>query len=378
MWNGGAFLRALCRLQICTVDQIHAVSADSAAQAAGGDWASAVAMDSRIALAQDPANAYKWSDLGRDLFLEGDRARAGYCFDRSILLGPNLPAGLLPAANFYFQTGGIEAGLKLSAHILALIPDYDGVIFLTYLHLEIPIEAILREGLPSGPRAANSWMNFLLDQSAVADMPLTWAWLESHSSAGDPLAGRYAAYLLGQHEYRPAIRMWTSHVGSHGDFPETNLLFNGSFETRPSPSPFDWKLNPVDHVQQDLDPQAAHAGKQSLRVHFDGTTNVDFHGASQMAVLDPGPHRLEAWVKTEGITTDKGPLLHVFDPEHPGRLDVRTGGLLGTKDWNQISLAFAAPSETKVVIVEVSRPPTMKFDNKISGTLWLDSVTLSK
>jgi hypothetical protein len=37
----------------------------------------------------------------------------------------------------------------------------------------------------------------------------------------------------------------------------------------------------------------------------------------------------------------------------------------------------AVPRETRLLAIEVSRQPSMKFDNQIRGTVWIDSVKLS-
>ena len=74
------------------------------------------------------------------------------------------------------------------------------------------------------------------------------------------------------------------------------------------------------------------------------------------------------------------PSFHVFG-EHAERalarsLDVRTDSLTGTQDWSEITQPFTVPSGTTRIVVRVLRTPSMKFDNKIQGTAWIDSLRL--
>jgi len=57
---------------------------------------------------------------------------------------------------------------------------------------------------------------------------------------------------------------------------------------------------------------------------------------------------------------------------------VRTEELTGTNEWRLLEKTFAAGRGTRLIEVQLSREPSLKFDNKIRGTLWLDGVTLER
>jgi hypothetical protein len=99
---------------------------------------------------------------------------------------------------------------------------------------------------------------------------------------------------------------------------------------------------------------------------------------AQYAAVEPDTaYRLTAWVRTEGITTDSGPRIGVFDPFDRVALSAETDNLTGTAPWQEQTLEFRTPAETRVVIVQVVRTPSRKLDNQIAGTLWLDDVSLT-
>ena len=95
-------------------------------------------------------------------------------------------------------------------------------------------------------------------------------------------------------------------------------------------------------------------------------------------MLREGTYRFRAYAKTEGLSTDRGLAVRVVDVEAPGRLDVRTEELTGTSEWKLLEKKFTAGRGTKLVEIQLSREPSLKFDDKIQGTLWLDGATLER
>jgi hypothetical protein len=126
------------------------------------------------------------------------------------------------------------------------------------------------------------------------------------------------------------------------------------------------------------DSEVVHSGSRSLRISFGGEENLNYHNVSQDVILDPGSYRFEAYVRTEGITTDKGIAFHIYDADNPARLDVRTGQLIRTHDWTQLGVAVPVPKDSRRIRVELMRDASERFDNKIKGTVWIDDVKLTK
>ena len=96
----------------------------------------------------------------------------------------------------------------------------------------------------------------------------------------------------------------------------------------------------------------------------------------QTAYLPTGSYRFTAWIKADGITTNEGPQFQIYDPENSSRLDLRTGPVIGTSDWLPVDQPFTVPPGTNLVNFRVLREQTQKFDNKVAGTAWIDSVTV--
>jgi hypothetical protein len=80
----------------------------------------------------------------------------------------------------------------------------------------------------------------------------------------------------------------------------------------------DWRIGRVEGAETKRNSATIQSGRWSLEVHFEGKENVDDHHLSQRVVVEPGDYRFEAWVKTEGITTDQGLGWRIHDAENPG------------------------------------------------------------
>jgi Tetratricopeptide repeat len=375
--NNPAAETALCRFDVCATGQLlnranlRAFEPDRPA-------AQLAAVDYREALRRDMSYPYRWCDLGEACWRSGRIEEAQYCFSRAVDLAPDSPPILMRAANFQFRAGHPAKALPYTLRILKLIGDYDSLIFLNYARAELPPEQTLREGLPEESRAVRSYFEFALANGSPESAAQIWEWMRLRSFTDDRLAGRYIDFLLRNRRYGEAARMWEGYLGPRrGPYPETNLLFNGGFETESSGAAFDWTAGKTEHVGELRDSSVTQSGKWSLRVSFDGAANVEYQGVSQTAVVSPGTYRFAAAVRTAGVTTNQGIAFRLFDPESPARLDVRTAAFTGTSEWVSLTKDVRVGALTHLVKIQLFRQPSEKFDSKISGRAWIDSVALT-
>jgi len=153
---------------------------------------------------------------------------------------------------------------------------------------------------------------------------------------------------------------------------------NPGFESDITHGPFDWRFSKrgsgwkVERVAG-----MASEGSYSLVIVFDGKKNASFAHLSQIVPVEPGgSYELTFWWKGSGLSTDQGPFLEVYGHDAKG-LHVKSPMLLGTRDWEKVSLAFTAPEDCHAVVVRLRRVPSRKLDNKIEGTVWVDGFELA-
>ncbi len=348
-------------------------------QAAGGASSQLLPQFQR-ALLEDSGSAYAWANLA-DVERDAQQLPAAkYCFQRALAAGPSNPAILFRVANFSFEVGD-NAEIMRDLSTVLRNPDlasYYPAAFLTYSRLDLPIEELLEKGVPAMSSAAEPLLTFWMDDKRIAEAKATWNWMVRHSLTTEKSTGDYTAFLVANHDIAAAAEEWRrANPKTASYYQAVNWVFNGSFEAEPKPGPFDWHIESTPDVEATRVQDVSRDGQSSVMLVFGGRTNVDYHGVYQNAVLTPGQWQLRAYLKLEGITTDQGIALRVFDPNDPTRLDVRTDDKTGTLGWALVERVFTAGTETKLVRLEVMRASSRKIDSKIAGHAWVDSVDLS-
>src|SRR5208283_4749172 len=156
------------------------------------------------------------------------------------------------------------------------------------------------------------------------------------------------------------------------------LVFNGRFEHEIMNGGFDWREAAAPGTQFAFDDRIAHAGTRSFQVQFDGTENIDFQNLFQYVAVKPGTHyHFSAYVQTEAISTDRGICFEIVDPRHTSQVQIMTPDVVGTNPWTQVQADLVTGTQTHLLRITLRRIPSWKFDNKLSGTVWVDDVALA-
>ncbi len=332
-------------------------------------------------------NAYEpqeWLDLGAALELQGEIDRAEQCLLRTDFLAPRQPQYQWAIANFFILHGNINEAFKHLRMILAADATYDGYIFNTAWKASGDANKILQELIPSG--ANFRYMYYLIGTQRYPEADAVWQRIISTPGKFDPqLASGYIQVLISNRRPEDAYQAWEV-LRKRGiispTYEETpqNLIENGDFEEKPMNMGFDWRMAPLNGVYIGLDQTTFHSPAHSLLIQFQGKANYDFYHVNQAVLVKPETsYQLRAFMKTAEITTDSGPRLEIRDAYDPRNLDVATQNLAGTTPgWVLISQDFRTSPKTHLIVVILRRFPSQKFDNLISGKVWLDDVTLTE
>ncbi len=219
------------------------------------------------------------------------------------------------------------------------------------------------------PHNLSAYMKWLIGWNRIDRALLVREKMAQHGIR-DPKGDQWlSARLLGQKRVSEALSLSESTSGG---------LNNPGFEEDMTGEPFDWRYSGGSRSGWTVKRVAgtSREGGHSMAVVFDGEKNVSFSHLSQVVPIEPGAkYRLSAWWKGEGLTTDQGPFLEVYGYDAKG-LHVKSPMLLGTKDWEEVSIEFSVPEECNAVVVRLRRVPSRKLDNKIKGTVWVDDFRL--
>jgi tetratricopeptide (TPR) repeat protein len=334
-------------------------------------------------------NSYEpqaWLDLGAALELQGSSDAAEVCLRRASFLAPRQPEFQWAIANFFILHGNIDEAFAHFKMVLASDPNYDATIFNTAWKASGDANKILQELIPNEGYAEFRYLYFLTGSNRFPEADAVWNRIISGSWKFSPqLASGYLDTLINGKRPEDAYRAWEvmrskGIIGPTYQKTSQNLIENGDFEEPPINFGFDWRLYPLNGVYIGLDQTTFHSPGHSILVQFDGKANYNFQNVFQVVPLKPNTsYQLRAFMKSEGITTDSGPRVEIRDDYDYRNLDVGTQDLLGTSPgWILVSKDFKTGPKTRLVSVVLRRFPSQKFDNLISGKVWLDDVTLTQ
>ncbi len=296
------------------------------------------------ALVENSASAYAWANLAEAERDAQQPSQAAYCFKQALVAAPNDPAILFRAANFAFQAGASADAMRDLRAILRdpELGSYYPAIFLTYSRLDVPIQTLLDNGMPPVSTAAEPFLHFWMDDKKISEATATWNWMVQHSLTTEKSTGDFTTFLVANNLPSQAEQEWRhANPKTASYYQSVNWVFNGSFEAEPKPGPFDWHIESTPDVEATRVQDVSRDGQSCVKLTFAGQTNVDYHGVYQETTLTPGQWQLRAFLKLDGITTDQGVSLRVYDVEQPSRLDVRTDPRTGTLPWIEVERAFA-------------------------------------
>ena len=370
-----------CRFGICATDMVLAAQVPP-----GTSPAPALFPTLLEYIRRDPASQPHWYYLCQALKDTAPPEQVAYCFSHMLALGPEIPPVLLIMADFYAGAQQNPQALQLVSHVLARTSYYDPQAFTLLKEWKFPAATVL-SALPPGPRPAEAYLRYImadLDRAVepnLVDAALVWDWMLLRRYVDARLASDYTDFLFRRRQFQEAAQSWAAWLGNRRhDYLQPNRVYDGDFESPPSvPSRLDWKVEKAPDVEVARDSSVAHTGSHSLRIRFAGRENIFYHHISQDVPVSPGTYRFEAFVQTREITTSKGIGFSISDSEVPSRVNVLTEQLTGTNGWQKITQTIHVPSETNLLTISVIRQPVvLKFDDRISGTAWIDSVSLSK
>jgi hypothetical protein len=333
-----------------------------------------------------------WSNLGSACESAGDRACADAAFARLLTLAPMTPRYLWAAANYQLRSGNTDAALAQFRQLIAVSSALDPNTGRQYVEQTLEIclralgdpETIFQQVLAGQQRldAKLGFVDYLSRHDRFDDAYKVWVQTASNSGPFPFTEVQdYLARLLIQGRYQEAWGVWKDLVRlgvvprPPGDEPD-NLVFNGSFEAPPLNAGFDWHFADVPFLSLDLGASQAYHGARCLRLDF-AKRNEVYQPVYQFVPVTPKqPYVLTAYVRSDGITSDTGPELRVFDPAHPENLDVSTETTVGTTAWHPVSLTFRPGPDTHFVMLAVRRSRSRSFPTEISGTFWVDAISI--
>ena len=329
-----------------------------------------------------PASRLYWSDLELACETAGDAQCTDQARERLLQLCPMAPGYYWLEADSCLRTNRLELAFAQYRRLLELDPSYAASVWSNLQDLHQP-ERVYERVLADNPRAELKvgYVDFLSDQGDNETAFRIWRRLAAGSiSFPYSSAAPYLDRLIALGRINEAVNVWQDlerlGIVAPGSG-KGNLMFNGEFERPPLNSGFDWRTGNTTYLAVDFSAPLAYHGKHSLRIDFTVSRNDQYEPVYQIVpVLPRQTYRLEAYVRTQEITSDTGPCLRVRDLTPGGFPDAVSETAVGTTPWHLVRVSFTTGPHTQAVQVSFLRPRSRVFPTEIVGTAWLDTVSL--
>jgi hypothetical protein len=282
------------------------------------------------------------------------------------------------------RTNQLDRALQESRRLLELDPTYAAFAWSSLHGVQAP-ETIFQKVLADNPDAQLKvgYVDFLSSHGDNDTAYRIWRLVAADSpSFPFSAAAPYLERLIGRDRIAEAVNVWQDlerlGIVNRPEAKEKgNLVFNGDFEQPPLNAGFDWRAVPTAYLAVDLSAPGAYHGARCLRVDFTVSRNDEYEPVYQIVpVLPHHAYTLEAFVRSQDITSDTGPCLRVSDTQPAGFPDAISETTVGTTPWHPVRLSFSTGAQTRAVRLSFWRPRSRVFPMEISGTAWLDAVAL--
>jgi Tetratricopeptide repeat len=338
------------------------------------------------AVKANPYDPQAWINLAAAHEFQGDTSKAEEDLQHASSLAPNLPAYQWTIGNYFLLHENTQEAFRHLKVVLAGSRQYDHTVFNVAWKASNNAAQILQELIPNSLPAEFSYLNYLVTERRMPEAEALWKRIAAGPNTFDPLeASDYIDTLIKTGRADAAYQAWTDLQGlglvhRPPGGPTQNLVTNGNFEDPLLNMGFAWRIQDVHGVYAGPDTATFHSPGHSLSVQFTGKQNLDYHQIFQFVKVSPNhKYELDAFMKTQNITSDSGPRLEVVDAYDPRVLNKFTPGMTGTSGgWNPLNMEFTTGPKTQVLLVLLVRPPSKADDDTaITGRVWLDDVQIS-
>lgn len=336
-----------------------------------------------IALSLNPRSADLWSDIGTAYESEGNIAAARDAFLHAKKAYPLSAEISWRYANFLLRQGDTDAAFFEMRHAVETEPKRGAEALSRALSAVPNIDLVLDRVLPPVSDAYTGAIFDQVSEGHTTNALAIWNKLAALHPKKLPVE-TYTYYLvdalLREKQVAEAQRVWkqAADLAGYGNLPgpADSLLWDGGFESGIFGNGFAWALPGGVPVQFSFDTREKHSGNRSLRLLFNGRSNLGLNGpCAEVAVQPSTAYQFSAWVRTQSITTEQGIR---FQLRSIGTQDatVVTSDLRGTQPWTKIATSWTSGRNAQELQVCVARLPSQEFDDKIQGIAWVDDVAL--
>lgn len=332
----------------------------------------------------NPRSARLWMDLAGTYEEQGNISEAKSAYLQAQKDYPISADVAWRFGNFLLRQGQTSEGLEKIHRAILADPKLAPLAISVVWSFEPNVDVLLHRVLPYDRDLYFEALDFLAAKHQEDAALQTWQEIVNSPAAKPlrlPSAFPFMDDLIASDRSADAQRVWEEALKEahwpQGESEEDSVVWNGGFEAPIANGGLGWRFDQEPGYYISIDPQVHHSGEQSLRVDFTGGFNLDFAAVQQFLPVHPrAMYSFRCFIRTRSISTESGMRFEIVDPNHH-EVNADTTALTGTNPWTLVSANFTTGADTHFLNIRLRRFPSQLFDNKLSGTVWVDDVTLT-
>jgi tetratricopeptide (TPR) repeat protein len=331
----------------------------------------------------DPRATSTWLELASTYESEGNDVAARNAFINAKKTYPLSAEVSWRYGNFLLRQGELEPAFAEIRHSVEADPGRAAEAFSRCLRVEPDADVILDRVLPPNADIYIAVMVDLAQERQIENALKVWKRIVAmHPKIGLHDAFQIVMGLRGNGQASEAHKVWEQAVDlaglAHLEGPRNSMVWDGGFESDVTGEAYAWRFATTSRSAQiGFDNQEKYSGQRSLRLSFDGSSDVAFYDVCQTVPTEAGTaYELSAWMKSKDLTTDQGVRIELR-PGVAGQTGATTADQRGTQPWTRFAVVWPGAKENQETQICLRRDPSDQEDNKIRGTAWVDDVALT-
>lgn len=337
--------------------------------------------DFQRAVAVDPLSDDYWLDLAAAYDAEGDSSKAEGAYEQAHKVYPTSALVDWSYGNFLLREGKQEQGFDEIQRAVRGDPNLLTLGISRAWHSTNDISQVLNHVIPPDVNSYYQALDFFASIQQVQPGLAVWQRL---IALKQPIVLRrtynFLFEVIHENDSDDALRVWNEAVAAAGQpglaVRGDSLVSDGTFQDDFPNGGLGWQWQSQDGTVIDFDSSTPDGKGRSVRLDFSGSVNTNLGEPVQDVAVEPGrTYHFRAALRTDQISTDSGIRFMITDPIEGG-LNVESDNLIGTHAWSNVSLDVTTTPRTQFLAIELFRDPSRRFDNKLSGSVWIADVSL--
>jgi tetratricopeptide (TPR) repeat protein len=338
--------------------------------------------DYRKALDQNPLSAHYWVDLASAYEAIGDVTHAREAFERARIVYPTSAEVAWNYGNFLLRQQQSENGNAEIRRAVQTDPKLLPQAIQLAWRSNHDVNQLLDDVLPANVDAYFQAIEFFTSHNEAEPALPIWQHLVALGKPFPlPRSFPFLDELIREDQAKDVRRVWREALTAagipHDDPANHSLIWNGDFTQDFKNGGLDWRWSSPIGTAIDFDSPPPSAVGRSVRVEFNGGTNLDLLQPFEYVPVEPNrTYHFHAYLRTEAIKTESGVRFLITDPHHGGRVDVLTENLTGSHPWAPVDADVTTWAGTHFLIVGLRRIPSRLFEGWLGGTVWIADLSL--